>query len=197
MTTFDLIGAVELTLSASIVITALSVVIGRDAAQRVKLAAALLGWFVIVVILGATQALHYEHGIGTPGLGLAVAVPIALMWLALMRVPSLRDGLDLAPLAVLVGVQVVRILGANFLVLQANNRLPAPFAPVAGWADIVVGALAIPVSWLVLRQARAWRAALFTFNLLGLTDLISAITLGALSAPGPLRRILPNLERGS
>src|ERR1700675_5063906 len=100
MTTFDLIGCVELTLSASIVITALSVVIGRDAAQRIKLAAVLLGWFVIVVILAATQALHYEHEIGTPGLGLAVAVPIALMWLALMRVSSLRNGLDLAPLAV-------------------------------------------------------------------------------------------------
>jgi len=30
------------------------------------------GSFVLVVILGGTEALHYQHGLGVPGLGLAV-----------------------------------------------------------------------------------------------------------------------------
>jgi hypothetical protein len=189
MTSFDLIGAIELTLSAAIVIAALSMVMGRNTSQRLKYSSVLLAWFVIVVILAATGALQNEHGIGTPGLGLAVAVPIALMWLALMRDPSLRERLDHAPLATLVGIHAVRILGVSFLVLQASHRLPVPFAPVAGWGDIVAGLAAIPVALLVYQQSKGWRPALTAWNLFGLADLIAAVSLGVLSSPGPLRRI--------
>jgi hypothetical protein len=189
MTTFDVIGGVELTMSAAIMVAALSVVFGRNIAERIRIAAVLSGWFVIVVILAATGAVNYQRGIGAPGLGLAVALPILLMWVALRRVPSLRDGLDRAPLSVLVGVHVVRVLGFSFLVLQASNRLPAPFAPAAGWGDIVAGVAAVPVAWMVRRQARGWRAALVAWNAFGMADLIAAVTLGVLSSPGPLRRI--------
>ncbi len=89
----------------------------------------------------------------------------------------------------LVGVHVVRVLGVSFLILQASDRLPAPFAPLAGWGDIVAGLAAVPVGWLVYRQARGWRAAAVAWNLLGLADLIVAVSLGVLSSPGPLRRI--------
>jgi hypothetical protein len=189
MTTFDVIGGVELTLSAAIVVASLSVVMGRSAAQRLKYSAALSAWFVMVVILAATRALQYGRGTGAPGVGLAVGVPIALMWFALMRVPSLREELDRAPLAILAEVHAVRILGVSFLVLHASHRLPAPFAPVAGWGDIVAGLAAVPVATLVHRQARGWRIALLAWNLFGLADLITAVALGVLSSSGPLRRI--------
>jgi hypothetical protein len=107
----------------------------------------------------------------------------------LMRVGSLRSAIDAAPLSVLVGVHVVRVLGVSFLVLEASNRLPAPFAPAAGWGDIVAGLAAIPVAWIVYRQARGWRTALTVWNLFGLADLVVAVSLGVLSSPGPLRRI--------
>jgi hypothetical protein len=55
------------------------------------------------------------------------------------------------PLWLLVGVHTVRLLGVSFIILFAAGRLPAPFAPVAGWGDIFVGATAIPVAWLVYR----------------------------------------------
>jgi hypothetical protein len=63
----DLISAIELTASAAIVVATLASAFGRDAAARIRIAAWLGAWFVLVVILGATRALHYEHGIGTPG----------------------------------------------------------------------------------------------------------------------------------
>lgn len=189
MTSFDVFGGVELTMSAAIVVAALSAALGRDTAQRVKLAAVVSGWFVVVVILAATRVLQDGHGIGAPGMGLAVAVPIVLMWLALVRLPGLRAGMERAPLAVLVGLHVVRVLGVSFLVLHASNRLPAPFAPVAGWGDIVAGAAAVPVAWMVYRQAAGWRPMLIAWNLFGLADLVAAIGLGVLSAPGPVRLI--------
>ena len=73
MTTFDVIGAVELTMSAAIAVAALSILAGHNAVQRIRYSAILAAWFVIVVILAATEALGNEHGTGAPGLGIAVA----------------------------------------------------------------------------------------------------------------------------
>ena len=125
----DRIGSVELTASAAIMIAALSIGFGSSAAARLRIAAWLTTWFVVVVILAATRALYYEHGLGTPGLGLAVALPIAVLCATVARVQSLRESFHRVPLWLLVGVHMVRVLGINFVVLYAAHRLPAPFAP--------------------------------------------------------------------
>jgi hypothetical protein len=189
MTTFDVLGGVELTLSSAIMIAVLSIVIGRNVPQRLKYAAVLLMWFVVVFTLAVTGALQYPHGLGTPGLGLAVGLPVVLIWLAMMRVLSVRNGLDHAPMVPLVAAHTVRILGFSFLVLHAANRLPAPFAPMAGWGDIIAGIAAAPVAWMVYRQTHGWRVALVAWNIFGLADLMTAVSLGVLSSPGPLQRI--------
>src|SRR5438034_9701652 len=148
----DLIGSIELTASAAIVIAALSIGFGSNGTTRFRAAVGLSAWFILVVILAATRALYYEHGLGTPGLGLAVALPIALLCAAVARIKSLREGFYRAPLWLLIGVHTVRLLGISFIVLYAVGRLPAPFAPVAGWGDIFVGATAPLVAWLAHRQ---------------------------------------------
>ena len=95
----------------------------------------------------------------------------------------------------LVGL-IVRFLGISFVLLYAANRLPAPFAPVAGWGDIFVGATAPAVAWLVYRQAATARPILWIWNIIGLADLIAAITLGAVSSPGPIRLIFAEPDSG-
>jgi hypothetical protein len=189
MQRFDVLSGVLLTACAAIVVSVLCAVIGRDTMRRAGLALILGAWFVLVVILAATGALGSDHGIGTPGLGLAVALPIVLMSIALLRAPSLRQSIMGVSLAALVVVHIVRVLGVDFLILQAAGRLPAPFAPTAGWGDIVTGLAAAPVAWMVHRRAAGWRGALLAWNLFGLLDLVAAVSLGVLSAPGPLRRI--------
>jgi len=139
--------------------------------------------------LAATRALYYEHGLGTPGLGLAVALPIAVLCATVARVQSLRESFHRVPLWLLVGVHMVRVLGINFVVLYAAHRLPAPFAPVAGWGDIFVGATAAPVAWLAYRQITSDRAIVWIWNLIGIADLIAAVGLGVTSSPGPARLI--------
>ena len=185
----DRIGSVELTASAAIMIAALSIGFGSSAAARLRIAAWLTTWFVVVVILAATRALYYEHGLGTPGLGLAVALPIAVLCATVARVQSLRESFHRVPLWLLVGVHMVRVLGINFVVLYAAHRLPAPFAPVAGWGDIFVGATAAPVAWLAYRQITSARAIVWIWNLIGIADLIAAVGLGVTSSPGPARLI--------
>jgi len=185
----DLIGSIELTASVAIVITALSIGFGSNAATQVRIAVSLSFWFVVVVILAATGALYYEHGLGAPGLGLAVALPIAVLCLVVARVRSLRENFHRVPLWLLVGVHTVRVLGISFIVLYAAGRLPAPFAPVAGWGDIFVGATAPLVAWLAYRQGRNARTIVWIWNIIGITDLIAAVGLGVMSSPGPLRLI--------
>jgi len=185
----DRIDSVELTASAARMIAALSIGFGSSAAARLRIAAWLATWFVVVVILAATRALYYEHGLGTPGLGLAVALPIAVLCATVARVQSLRESFHRVPLWLLVGVHMVRVLGINFVVLYAAHRLPAPFAPVAGWGDIFVGATAAPVAWLAYRQITSARAIVWIWNLIGIADLIAAVGLGVTSSPGPARLI--------
>lgn len=75
----DLIGSIELTASAAIVIAALSIALGSNPLTRIRAVVWLSAWFILVVILAATRVLYYEHGLGTPGLGMAVALPIVIL----------------------------------------------------------------------------------------------------------------------
>src|SRR6266513_6394538 len=183
----DLIGSIELTASAAIVIAALSIGFGSNAAAQVRIALSLSSWFVVVVILAATRALYYEHGLGSPGLGIAVALPIVILCIVVSRATSLREGFHRVPLWLLVGVHAVRLLGISFIILYSAGRLPAPFAPVAGWGDIFVGATAPLVAWHVYRQGTNARAMVWLWNAIGVADLVAAVGSGVMSSPGPLR----------
>ena len=188
MTLFDLIGAIGLTASAAIVIGILGhwYAAGKDGNQRILAWHAV--WFVLIAGLGATGTFNYPAGIGTPGLGVAVMLPVAIIAILAIRVPSLRAALLSIPLSTLIGVNTVRVLGLFFVLLYMNGRLPAPFAPTAGWGDIVIGATALPVAWALSRRASGWRTMALVWNSLGLLDLFAAVGLGVASAEGsPLR----------
>ena len=185
----DLIAAIGSTVSAAIVISALSIGFGSTAAARVRIAVSLSLWFALVVILAATRALYYEHGLGTPALGLALLLPIVVLCLVVARTNSLHENFQGVPMWLLIGVHVVRILGITFIVLYAAHRLPAPFAPVAGWGDIFVGVTAVLVAWLAYGQRASARPIIWIWNLVGTLDLSAAIGLGVTSSPGPARLI--------
>jgi hypothetical protein len=74
-----------------------------------------------------------------------------------------------------------------FLVLYAEGRLPAPFAPSAGWGDVFIGATALPLAWAFMRFGDRVRPLVFLWSAIGVADLVVAVTLGPLSAPGPLQ----------
>jgi len=185
----DLIGSVELTASAAIMIAALSIGFGSTAAARTRIATWLTAWFVVVVILAATRALYYEGGLGAPGLGVAVALPIAVLCIVVARTQALREEFHRVPLWLLVGVHVVRLLGISFIILYTAGRLPAPFASAAGWGDIFVGATALPVAWFAYRRPTDVRSMIWIWNVIGIADLINAVGLGVISSPGPQRLI--------
>jgi len=185
----DLIGSVELMASAAIVIAALSIGFAPNSITRLRVIVGLSLWFILVAVLAATRALYYEGGTGAPGLGVAVVLPIVILCILVARIPSLREGLQRVPLWLLVSVHTVRLLGISFIILYATHRLLAPFAPVAGWGDIFVGATALPIAWITYRRPNDTRLVLSIWNIIGAVDLIAAVGLGVLSSPGPQRLI--------
>jgi hypothetical protein len=72
--------------------------------------------------------------------------------------------------------------GVAFLIYLALGHLPALFALPAGLGDIATS-LATPLAVRRLAQGTGRRSALW-FNAFGLTDLVTAMTLGALTAFG-------------
>jgi hypothetical protein len=80
-------------------------------------------------------------------------------------------------------MQAWRWAGLGFLSLYAQNVLPAIFALPAGLGDMAIG---VTAPWVVLALVRqpafAASAAFIRWNLLGILDLVVALSIGALSA---------------
>jgi hypothetical protein len=183
----ETLSTIAETMGASIVVAFLSHALARTALGRLKVAGALAAWFALVLAIGATGALDPERGIGVPGLALTVALPVAALAGAFFSQSPIRDAMLAIPLPALVAVNAIRILGVIFVALHAAGELPAPFAPSAGWGDILVGAAALPVAWSMLRFGARARPLALLWNVIGIADLVNAVALGALSAPGPLQ----------
>lgn len=185
----DLLASIELTASAAIAIAVMATGFGKTVGDRARIAGSLAAWYALVTVTASSGMLTYPRGLGTPGLGAAVVVPVIVLVVVVLRSSSLRRALQQIPLAMLVGVNTIRILGVMFLILYAVGRLPAPFAPLAGWGDILTGLAAAPLAWFLYRGRVAGGPLLWLWNSFGLMDLVMAIGLGAVSAPGPTQLI--------
>jgi hypothetical protein len=139
------------------------------------------GWFTASAVIAGHGWYHTRLGHGVPWLPVAVVGFLGLL-LALRRTPVVARALT-APgtvnrLEIPHAFRVVE--GAAFLLMMALGHLPALFALPAGLGDIAAG-IAAPLVAFRLAQGTGRHAALW-FNAFGMTDLISALTLGALTA---------------
>jgi hypothetical protein len=183
---FDLISMAVLTAGAAVVVFFLSSALSQTARQRGMIAAAFAALFAGVLTAGA-NGIFSQTGIGTPGLGLGVIGPFVVLAALGLGMERGRDAVERVPLSSLIGVHALRVLGILFVLLYAAKRLPAPFAPVAGWGDVAIGVTAIPLALLTRDEQHAPKRLIFVWNVLGLTDLVVAVTLGTTSAPGLLQ----------
>jgi hypothetical protein len=183
---FDILSTIEITVSAAIVVAMLAFGFATTTRGRIEVALVFAAWFALAVALGATLALAPARG-GAPALAAAVALPLASMCGVYFAVPALRAAFMTVPLPAFVALNVLRAIGVSFILLYAAGRLPAPFAPSAGWGDVFVGVTALPMAGAAAKfgpRARGW---LLAWNTIGVLDLIAAVGFGATSAPGPIQ----------
>ena len=101
-----------------------------------------------------------------------------------------RSALLAIPTTLLIGLNVMRVLGVLFLLLAFAGRLSGPFPFSAGIGDIITGVAAIPLALTVARSQSLPAKAIASWNFFGALDLVAAIGLGLTSANGsPLQLI--------
>ncbi len=184
----EVLSTMGLTVSALLVMGFLTYAMAETPRGRLTVAGLLIAWFALVLAIGAGGALDPVRGFGVPALGITVALPIAALVGAFFAPGPIRTAVAASPLPALVAVNAIRILpGWLFVLLYAAGKLPAPFAPSAGWGDIFAGAAALPLAWSINRFGRRVAPLVFAWSVIGIADLVNAIALGALSAPGPLQ----------
>jgi len=185
----DVIGALVL---GAICTADIAVMIGlaviRPAAKVVAfvLAAAWISLIFTIAALGGFAP-------GVTGPFPAPVIPFLILMIgglvAWFAWPAFRNALLSIPLWALIGVNAFRIVGVFFLILHHHCRLAAPFAISAGWGDIITGLAAVPLAGALAWRGKLPRWLLVAWTAFGALDLIVAITLGALSAPGTTFRV--------
>jgi hypothetical protein len=184
-------------LSSIAIITAalagLRVAVGRaDWEQSQRVATLRTATILLPLWFAAAAAASYAGAFrGTPSspptieFGIFVPVIVGLLWL--WRSATAMRLLDAVPQSWLVGLQFYRVLGAIFLVMYAQGRMPAAFALPAGAGDVAVGLLAPILAVAYARGVPRGELLVGGWNLLGLLDLANAITTGFLTSPSPLQ----------
>ncbi|MDE5443127.1 hypothetical protein GWG65_17020 [Bradyrhizobium sp. CSA207] len=102
---------------------------------------------------------------------------------------QVRSALLSVSLPALVAVHAGRLGGLFFLLLYWDGRLSAPFAPSAGIGDMITGALALPLAAMLALGFQIPKPWIVLWNAFGTLDLVVAIVLGLLSAPGTPFRV--------
>lgn len=183
----DLLSMSLVSICALVVVVVIADALGIGRRQRITIGVLLGLWFASVYAIGASRTIAGGGPLAAGGLGTLVMVPLVILSLATFlsrrRLERIRQ-MNMLPL---ISVQILRVLGVIFILLFATHRLGAPFAPSAGYGDIATGLLAIPLTWAIATMAKWPRTGIWLWSAIGMGDLITAIALGALSAPGPFQ----------
>jgi hypothetical protein len=140
-------------------------------------------WLVVVLLLGAAGA--FVRPPGTPPLPILIGVtaPLAVFLAAYWGWAAFREYLLAADLPLATVIQAWRAGGLGFLALYTHGVLPGVFAWPAGLGDIAIGATAPWITLALIRQCGFRTSRVFmAWNLLGILDLVVAVSLGALSS---------------
>jgi hypothetical protein len=117
-------------------------------------------------------------------LGLAAVVPVAIYGFLYLASGRFRDFVLSLDLRLLTLAQTWRIGGIVFVILYRQGALPGVFALPAGWGDVAIGLTAPVVAWSCVQPLR-WKTFI-AWNVLGLLDLVLAVTLGVLASATPI-----------
>ena len=180
-----------LTIATNIVVPALAWLAFRSVARRTapKLVAPSLVFFGVWVIIAFTLSSR-GFFVGPadssfPRVAYAL-LPLAAGYFGFLVLRPVRTVVEQIPLPWMIGIQLYRAVGLIFLVEWMLGALPGAFALPAGLGDIAIGLTAPIVSARVRSGAPRAHESAILWNVLGITDLVVAVTMGVLTTPGPL-----------
>jgi len=177
----DFIGLVITAALMLLIASTLTIVMDASRTAKITLAAVLGLWIGLAAAVAQAGWLPISRPI--PVVGLFVAVPLLAAALATAW-PAARHAMLSIPLSVMVALNVVRVFAVLFLLLATAGRLSGPFPYSAAWGDIITGAAAVPLLWLLKDGGARHATTIAVWNLFGAADLVLAIGFGVTSAEG-------------
>jgi hypothetical protein len=136
-----------------------------------------LVWLVAAAAFGATGAFA-ALPFPTPQIIILVLTVLAIT--ISLALPGVRAWVDSIPLTQLVGIHVVRFIGAVFLVLAARGALSPVFATRAGWGDVIAAAVALMLVFSGAPRSSLHRWTYLAWNTFGVLDLVVAVGTAAI-----------------
>ncbi len=139
-------------------------------------------WFVFVFTLSARSVfVQGPASFPVPRVGFALLFPIVVFVSWFAASPAFRKYALSLDVGTLTFLQSWRVVGFAFLALATFGILPNIFALPAGWGDVAIG-LTAPLA--ALHLAKPGRSfLLIVWQILGIVDLITAVSLGVLASP--------------
>jgi len=143
---------------------------------------ALLLWFLSAFI-GGWFDIFTAPGEPPIFIGVFLALPILFFTTLYFAGTPFRAFANSISLSLTVGAHLWRYVGFGFVIAFLLGKLPAEFAIPEGLGDIVAAIFALPLA-LALHRKKPVRGYFIAWNIFGLIDLISAITMGILYSEG-------------
>jgi hypothetical protein len=185
----DLLAAIFATAQYATVVGVLISFSPARAVTRLASFTAAVAWLAVISAAAALGGLAPGALGPLPATLLPFTALLALLFGSWYFFPPVRSALLSVPLPALVAVHAWRLGGLFFLLLYWDGRLSAPFAPSAGVGDMITGALALPLAAMLALRFEIRTLWIVLWNAFGSLDLIVAIVLGLLSAPGAPFRV--------
>jgi hypothetical protein len=140
-------------------------------------------WLALIFFLASSNMFVRPPGALPLPILVAVTVPIIAFLATFWMLRAFRDFVLTIDPILLTAIQAWRFVGLGFLALYAHGVLPGIFAWPAGVGDM---AIAITAPWLTLALIRrpnfAGSKIFRVWNVLGILDLVVAVSAGALSS---------------
>src|SRR5258706_6363394 len=146
----------------------------------------LILWFLLVLICSQLGVFKGDPSRLPLTMGIGVLLPVILFlggWYGSGRVQRFIASLNLQTITF---IQIGRIFGGAFLLEYLLGAIPGVFALPAGWGDVAIGLTAPLVAWMMISQTRFRLGMLLVWNILGLIDLVMAVSSGILTSRSTL-----------
>jgi hypothetical protein len=158
-------------------------------------------WLVVMIPYTLWMAVAWSGAINGvfrtdirfPALPVAIFLPVIIGAPMLLLSKRMGQVLDAMPASWLVALQLYRIFGSWALAAGLRGTLPAVFGVPAGIGDTLTGLFAVPAAIAAATGTAEGRRAAIAWNVFGLADFAVAITLGAITSPGALQLIVPDV----
>ena len=171
----DLIGTTVLIAAIAVNLNAAITTMPLSSEQKLT-TVAIAGLWIGLAIALATTGIYAATATPVPVVGVMAGSPLIVVGVAALLFARVREALLALPVALLVGLNTMRILPGAFMVLLAlQGRLSGPFPQSAGWGDVIVGLTAIPLTVATARNLWGNRRAVLAWNIFGTLDLVTAV----------------------